>query len=182
MVLSHVFNAKRFLKGAGVMLTSLCCYKGFLPQGAPTSPAISNIVMKTFDEVIGRYCETMSIVYSRYSDDMRFSGDFSPGQVIRKVDNLLSSMGFTLNTQKTHIARQGQQQLITGVVINSKEHAPAAYRRKIRQEMYYCKKCGVRSHILHANLQAFIADDSKSHDCKRVHQKKYLQKHYFPNF
>ena len=84
-------------------------------------------------------------------------------------------MGFTLNTQKTHIARQGQQQLITGVVVNSKEQAPAAYRRKIRQEMYYCRKYGVRSHILHADFQEFITDDPKSHDGKRVYQKKYLQ-------
>lgn len=175
MVLSYVFNSKRFPKEVGVLLTSLCCYKGCLPQGAPTSPAISNIVMYTFDEMIGQYCEKMGIVYSRYSDDMRFSGDFSPGRVIRKVDGLLSSMGFSLNTRKTHIAWQGQQQLITGVIVNSKEQAPAAYRRVIRQEMYYCRKYGVRSHILHADLQAFIAEDSKSHDGKRVYQKKYLQ-------
>lgn len=56
-----------------------------MPQGALTSSYISNLVMKEFDEEIGNYCKENGISYTRYSDDMTFSGDFLPKVLIKKL-------------------------------------------------------------------------------------------------
>ena len=72
-------------------------YDNKLPQGAPTSGYISNIVMREFDEKIGRYCNQNSICYTRYSDDMSFSGDFDVKKVANyndaKVEELRNNAG-----------------------------------------------------------------------------------------
>ena len=65
---------------------------------------------------------------------MTFSGNFDPAEVIRFVRLELKKMGFLLNEQKTRIQRPGQQQTVTGIVVNEKLSIPADYRRKLRQE------------------------------------------------
>ena len=67
------------------MLTGLCCMKGCLPQGAPTSATLSNLLMRKFDEKVGMYCRQEKIRYTRYADDMTFSGDFDELKVIRQM-------------------------------------------------------------------------------------------------
>lgn len=57
-----------------VLLIKLCTYDDYLPQGAPTSPYLSNLALKSFDEYIGDFCEKQNISYTRYSDDLTFSG------------------------------------------------------------------------------------------------------------
>ncbi|WP_394526674.1 reverse transcriptase family protein [Lacrimispora sp. JR3] len=147
MVLGSVFSRKYFPLSVGTMLTSLCCCREFLPQGAPTSPAISNLVMKPFDDYMKQWCGKQGISYSRYCDDMTFSGDFLPGRVIRKVSDFLSVMGFSLNEEKTRILSCHRRQAVTGIVVNEKVQVSADYRRKLRQEVYYCLKFGVKSHL-----------------------------------
>ena len=71
--------------------------------------------------------------------------------------------------------RQGQRQTVTGIVVNQKQQTPASYRRQIRQEMYYCKRYGVRSHIIRTGQAEYIADSSKSRDGKRVFQRRFVQ-------
>lgn len=94
MVLSRAFPSQYFPKPVGVLLAKLCCYCGRLPQGAPTSPALSNIVMAPFDEYMSSYCKKRGIAYTRYCDDMSFSGNFKPGPLIEKVRRFLNAMGF----------------------------------------------------------------------------------------
>ena len=71
----------------------LCYYKESLPQGAPTSPAITNIIMYDFDERVGEFCAERGIAYTRYCDDMTFSGAFDEREVIdfvkEELDNFL---------------------------------------------------------------------------------------------
>lgn len=175
MVLSRAFPSQYFPKSVGVLLAKLCCYEGRLPQGAPTSPTLSNIVMVPFDEYMSSYCERRGIAYTRYCDDMSFSGDFKPGPLIKKVWHFLNAMGFSVNEKKTRVLRQGQRQTVTGIVVNQKQQAPASYRRQIRQEMYYCKKYGVRSHILRTGQWEYITDSPRSHDGKRVTWRRFVQ-------
>ena len=78
---------------------------------------------------------------------MTFSGNFDPKPVIKLVKNKLKSMGLYLNEKKTVIARKGQKQCVTGIVVNEKLSIPSEYKRKIRQEIYYCKKHGISSHL-----------------------------------
>lgn len=143
----YAFPAEKYSESNRILLSLLCTYKDSLPQGAPTSPVISNIIMKDFDNAVGKWCEERSVSFTRYCDDMTFSGDFDSQQLIAFVKNELKKYGFFLNSKKTVAVRQGQRQKITGIVVNNKISVPAEYKKKIRQEMYYCKKFGVESHI-----------------------------------
>ncbi len=74
-VISSAFNSKMYPAQIGAILTSLCCKDDVLPQGAPTSSALSNIVMKNFDDILGNWCREKYITYTRYCDDLTFSAD-----------------------------------------------------------------------------------------------------------
>ena len=119
-IYNNCFPIEYFPKGIGMLLTYLCTYNGYLPQGAPTSAYISNLVMKDFDDELGSWCEINNISYTRYSDDMTFSGDFNPNLIIKKVKTMLFKLGFELNKKKIHVIKQHQQQKITGIVVNEK--------------------------------------------------------------
>ena len=69
LIKNKVFNYE-----SGDILAELCCYNGHLPQGACTSPIISNLVMKEFDDELGKFCTDRNITFSRYSDDTIFQG------------------------------------------------------------------------------------------------------------
>lgn len=130
-----------------VLLAMLCYYQNSLPQGAPSSPVITNILMREFDEQLGAWCRERDIAYTRYCDDMTFSGAFDPKEVIAFVRQELKTRGFLLNGQKTRIQRAGQRQSVTGIVVNVKPGIPREYLRKLRQELYYCRKYGIREHL-----------------------------------
>lgn len=147
-----VFTDERYSEKIGALLSILCLYMGALPQGAPTSPTISNIIMRDFDNVVGEWCRKNKISYTRYCDDMTFSGDFNPKDVIRLVKRELKKFDLSLNKKKTIVARKGQKQTVTGIVVNEKLSIPNLYKKQIRQEMYYCMKFGVESHLEKANI------------------------------
>ena len=152
-VKDKVFPKEIYTEPLRILLTMLCYHKDALPQGAPTSPSITNIIMYEFDEQLGLWCQDQGISYTRYCDDMTFSGDFNPVKVIGFVTLELRKMGFLLNEQKTQIQHPGQQQAVTGIVVNEKLSIPADYRRKLRQELYYCRKFGVQEHLLKVGLE-----------------------------
>ena len=141
------FPAIYYPKEVRGLLTSLCTYHGRLPQGAPTSPAISNLVLQDFDEVVGRWCAQREITYTRYCDDLTFSGELESGAVIQLVSQQLYHRGMKLNKRKTRLASRHERQLVTGVVVNRKVHARREYRRQLRQELYYCRKWGLAEHL-----------------------------------
>ena len=152
-VKNKVFPENIFAEPLRILLTMLCYYKDALPQGAPSSPAITNIILYEFDEQIGQWCWERGIDYTRYCDDMTFSGDFDPAEVIRFIRLELKEMGFLLNEQKTKIQRPGQQQTVTGIVVNERLSIPTDYRRKLRQELYFCRKFGIREHLQKIGLE-----------------------------
>lgn len=147
-----VFPVDRYSEPIRILLSMLCYYKDTLPQGAPSSPAITNIILYEFDETVGTWCLERGIAYTRYCDDLTFSGDFDPVKVIAFLRKELANRGFLLNKQKTHIQRRGTQQSVTGIVVNEKLSVPASYRRKLRQELYYCWKFGFASHMQRAGI------------------------------
>lgn len=144
---SLVFPETVYSREISILLSILCYHKESLPQGAPTSPAISNIILKDFDDRIGKLCRQKGIRYSRYCDDMTFSGDFDHGELVSTVKEALKPYGFFLNEKKTGVYTKGSRQTVTGVVVNSKINAPSATKRKLRQEIYYCRKYGVEEHM-----------------------------------
>ena len=110
-VKDRIFPSEIYAEDIRILLAMLCYYKDFLPQGAPTSPAITNILMYEFDELIGRWCQDRAIAYTRYCDDMTFSGDFNPAEVVGFARSELKRMGYLLNEQRTRIQKHGQQHL-----------------------------------------------------------------------
>ena len=156
MVYRCAFPRIYYPPSAATLLAHLCCYRDYLPQGAPTSPAISNLVMRPFDDHMGKWCGERGITYTRYCDDMTFSGDFDAEPVIRKVRSFLLSMGFELNEKKTQILCNGKRQSVTGIVVNEKPQVSRVYRDRLRQELYYCRKHGVASHLLRMNDRRYL--------------------------
>lgn len=135
-----------------VLLIKLCTYDDYLPQGAPTSPMLSNLAMKSFDEYIGSYCKNLNINYTRYCDDLTFSGDFDTKKLKNKVASFLEQLGFNLNEKKTRVIKNSSRQTVTGVVVNEKLNTPKVYRKALRQEIYYINKYGLVSHLERKNI------------------------------
>ncbi len=146
-----VFPAEKYSEQIRTLLAILCYYKDSLPQGAPSSPAITNIIMRDFDNIVGEWCRKRNITYTRYCDDMTFSGNFDIKEVIEFIKTQLHKKGFLLNYTKTKVLKRNNRQEVTGIVVNDKLNIPADYKRKLRQEIYYCKKYGINSHMAHTD-------------------------------
>ncbi len=145
----HLFhNSFGYSKSVSVLLTKLCTLNKGLPQGAPTSPYLSNLLTIDMDASIYRFCfENGNLRYTRYADDISISGDTDPSFVITKVSRIVSENRLTINPEKTNVIRQHDRQIVTGVVVNKKLQAPKDYRKAIRLELYYCEKYGIESHL-----------------------------------
>ncbi len=157
-VLCAAFNTRYVSKQVGYLLTALCCKDDVLPQGSSTSPVLSNIVMRRFDDYIGRWCVQRQIAYTRYCDDMTFSSDRPLYGVYQKVKKMLFEMGFELNESKTHFINNTNRQTVTGLVVNEKLSIPSSYKRSLRQEIYYALKFGIENSIVHGNHLDFLED------------------------
>ena len=147
-VKDKAFPKEKYSEPIRVLLAMLCYHGESLPQGAPSSPSISNIIMREFDEKLGGWCNERGIAYTRYCDDMTFSGDFDHGEVIAYVSEELRKLRLFINSKKTVIVTSAERQSVTGLVVNEKLNVTAEYKRRIKQEVYYCCKFGVNSHLL----------------------------------
>lgn len=159
-VYHSAFCTPYFPKQVGVLLTRLCCWKGVLPQGAPTSPALSNLVMKDFDTHLGDWCQRHAIAYTRYCDDMTFSADRPLYMVYQKVQTMLERMGFSLNEDKTCFVTRASRQSVTGLTVNETVSVSRPYKRRLRQELYYAQKFGLEDSLRHTQRGEFFTGDT----------------------
>lgn len=124
-------------------------WPGALPQGAPTSPAIANLVARTLDRRLSGLAERVGARYTRYADDLTFSFAEQPGIGIGRfcwwVDQICQQEGFVENVAKRRVLRRGNQQRVTGVVVNSGLFVPRAARRRFRAILHNCRKNGVEA-------------------------------------
>lgn len=151
------FTKLGYNSSVAMMLTRLCVFKGSLPQGAPTSPMLSNLVFQELDNKIFRYCRDRKIMYTRYADDMTFSADkMDVTHLISYVRMLIAPKRLKLNDDKTNVMGRGASQRVTGIVVNEKIQVPKAYRDKVRQEVYYCMKFGIANHMQHTHYPEWI--------------------------
>lgn len=126
---------------------------GHLPQGAPTSPILANLVCHNLDIEIENLVNEFNLnYYTRYADDIIISGYFPSKnlaiQCIHQVSKILRLHGFKTNYLKTRYCGTGDRKIITGICINDKNRlrVPIEYKNKIRQELYYIKKFGLLNH------------------------------------
>lgn len=114
-----VFHTIGYTPGVASTLTSLCTVAGRLPQGAPTSPKLSNLICYRLDVRILGYVGKRGIVYTRYADDLTFSA-LSYVKLMRAfpfVRRIINSEGFQLNHAKTRIAGPARRHRITGLIV-----------------------------------------------------------------
>jgi RNA-directed DNA polymerase len=117
-----IFHTVGYGPRISATLASICCYKGCLPQGAPTSPKLANLVTLSLDRRILGLVGKKGIIYTRYADDLAFSS-FSSSKLVDLfpvINAIISSEGFTINSTKTRIAGPGRQHKITGLVVNDR--------------------------------------------------------------
>lgn len=147
--IEKIFNELGYSSNVANLLGKLCCLEDSLPQGAPTSPYLSNIALHSFDRIMEKYCNTNNIRYTRYADDLTFSGEFNTKDLIQFVRQNLESIGLRLNENKSLIMNKNQRQHVTGIIVNEKLQVPRETRKEIRQAAYYIKKFGLDDHIKH---------------------------------
>lgn len=124
-------------------------WPGVLPQGAPTSPALSNLLCRRLDARLKGLAESVGAVYTRYADDLTFSFAEEPtvpvGRFLWWVDQVCQQEGFIENTDKRRVLRASNQQRVTGVVVNQGLTVPRAARRRFRAVLANCRKHGLAS-------------------------------------
>lgn len=143
-----VFTSLGYTTPVSKRLSDICCYNGYLPQGAPTSPYLSNLVFKQLDMELSSLAKRHTIVYTRYADDLFFSGKDNVFAIEEEIKTKLEKYGFKINTKKTRRYADGKDKIITGlIIIDGKIRVPKYFRRKIKQEIYYCKEFGPTLHL-----------------------------------
>lgn len=127
-------------------------------RGAPTSPALSNIVGKTLDKRLYSFARTYDLKYSRYADDLAFSGEQIPSKFIEYISDIIRSCGFSVNDRKTILQQQkNRRRIITGISISDDAiKIPREYKRKLKQEIHCIRKFGISSHIRDKKLKKLI--------------------------
>ncbi len=118
-------------------------YVGILPQGAPTSPMLSNLVMKKLDAKLTKIADDNGMSFTRYADDIVFScKEALPRQPVNRVKRLilkaLNDEGFKPNLRKTKLRGPGTRKVVLGILVDGKQpRLPREYKDKIRQHLHY---------------------------------------------
>lgn len=119
------------------VIAQLACYKGCLPQGAPSSPIITNLICNILDMRLIKISSKYKLDYTRYADDMTFSTNDSrfidsKDTFIKDVTKEVKRLGFMINSGKTRLAYKDSRQEVTGLVVNKKVNVNREYYKKTR--------------------------------------------------
>lgn len=145
----QTFKKIGYPENVSKVLGALCCLHRHLPQGAPTSPALSNIVGYEMDRKLAALAAEYGLTYTRYADDLTFSGDVFPKeQIIPQVKRIIRDEKFEPNHKKTHFMNQSSRKIITGVSVASgvKLTIPKSKKREIRKNVYFILTKGLAEH------------------------------------
>ena len=146
---------------AAELLTRLTTHEGGLPQGAPTSPRLSNLVNYLLDARLSRLARRREAVYTRYADDVTFSfQEDRPKRVrgiIHTASRILKQHGYCIHRRKKlHVRRRHQRQEVTGLVVNDGVRLPRRTRRWLRAVKHH-QKTGRPTTLRPAQLEGWIA-------------------------
>lgn len=129
------------------ILAQLTCYKGTLPQGAPTSPLIANMICNIMDIRILKIAKKYRLDYTRYADDLTFStnnkyflNDYD--KFLEDIKNIIHRSGFELNSKKTRLLFSNSRQEVTGLVVNKIISVPKEYYKNTRAMAHSLYKNG----------------------------------------
>lgn len=142
-----VFRELGYSRRVSFSLGRLCCLNDALPQGAATSPMLSNIISYDLDVRLSALARHLSLNYTRYADDLTFSGEKIGITLSSLIEEILNSEGFKVNRKKTVLMRNTSRKFVTGIDVSGRQlRIPRKYRRAVRQEAHFVIKFGLRSH------------------------------------
>lgn len=158
MFMARPYNVK---VGAATVLAQICCYDGCLPQGAPTSPVVSNMICGKLDSDLLRLSRRFRCTYTRYADDITFSTtqrrmpsslgviDFNEEDVCVSIGDLLrtsiESNGFNINASKIRMQRNGSKKEVTGIIVNESPNVNRKFVRQLRAIINAIQKFGLEN-------------------------------------
>jgi len=144
-----------FGEDAATLMAQICCFDGNLPQGAPTSPVVSNFICHSLDRDLAKLALGEDCSVSRYADDLCISTDRTlfPERIAFPDDSgrtvvgeamaaAVEGNGFTINPEKTRLMKFDQRQRVTGLVVNEKTNVPRHYVRALRDLLYIWGRYG----------------------------------------
>jgi RNA-directed DNA polymerase len=157
-----LFMAHPFLMGraAAAVMAQICCFRNGLPQGAPTSPVLSNFIASDLDRRLTRLARNMRMHYSRYADDITFSTKapaFSPAILVMEdqgrangivrcgpvLSEAIKAAGFTINDGKVRLQRRHVRQSVTGLTVNTRVNVGRQRIRQLRAMLHAWRKFGL---------------------------------------
>lgn len=134
------------------VVAGLCCHtnaegtQSVLPQGASTSPLLTNAICDTLDRRLNGLARKFGVHYTRYADDMTFSSMhnvYQEGSDFRKeIEHIITEQGFTINEKKTRLQCDGERQEVTGLTVNEKVNVARKYTRDLRCILHVWEKEG----------------------------------------
>ena len=148
---------------AATVFAQICTYRNGLPQGAPTSPVLSNLIASSLDRCLLRLARENKLNYSRYADDITFSTSRpvfpasvavleheGPGSLMtvkagEALEDAIRSCGFAINAKKVRLQGRGVQQSVTGLCVNEKPNVERSRIRKIRAMIHAWEKFGIEA-------------------------------------
>lgn len=148
---NEIRNEINYLKRSGYEAKKAEDYpsseRAALPQGAPSSPIVSNIVCMRLDRRLAGLARSFEVTYSRYADDITFSSNhnvFKEGySFLKEFRKIIADEGFTLNESKLRLQKKGQRQEVTGLIVNSKVNVCRKYVRSIGSLLHIWERYGV---------------------------------------
>jgi RNA-directed DNA polymerase len=124
------------------LLTALCCHNNHLPMGAATSPVLSNLICLALDEKLMDLAKSKQLVYTRYADDLTFSGEHIDDALKQQIIELINEEGFEINEKKMRLQTNKGRQVVTGIKVNEKINVDRRYVRRIRAILNNIKTVG----------------------------------------
>lgn len=159
-----VYQFRYFGYGMNVSryLGYLCVNENYsLPQGAPTSPSLSNLVCIKMDKRIEKYCKNKSLKYTRYADDITISSkEYLNIQECNKIRDfiyfILKDEGFEPNYKKYKRFVNGQRLQVTGIIVNDKINVSKKYYRELDNAIRYVRMNGLQTHLINIGYDADV--------------------------
>jgi RNA-directed DNA polymerase len=143
---------------AATILAQICCHNGILPQGAPTSPVISNMICARLDAKLQQLAKEHNCTYSRYADDITFSttrskfpsalanlSDIGQVEIGSQLLSIVEENGFKVNPRKTRLQARQQRQEVTGLTVNRYPNVQRCYIKQVRAILHAWRKFGIDS-------------------------------------
>jgi retron-type reverse transcriptase len=142
------------------IIARICCNKGHLPQGAPSSPVLSNMICFRLDKKLMGIAKEARCIYTRYADDITLSshqpptalfeatlppaGRFSPDLFAPKLHDVFQQNGFAINPDKVHYADRHSRRIVTGLKVNELLNVDRRYVRNIRAALHSIEMFGIK--------------------------------------